>query len=73
MYFPELCTDARETAEYCCDLPTELPLTQSWSAIPSIPVVVAPTWGMHPLCQRTKALRASLWQAGNVGWNITEE
>src|SRR5262245_35125726 len=68
MYFPEHCTDARETAEYCSDLPTELPLTQPWSVIPSISVVVAPTEGTHPLCQQetyvTVCALKRLWRGG---------
>src|SRR5262245_731448 len=38
--------------------------------IPDSAVAAAP---IVAVCHRTKALRASLLQAGNVGWNITEE
>jgi hypothetical protein len=28
---------------------------------------------MSQMCHRTKALRASLWRAGNIGWQIAGE
>jgi hypothetical protein len=56
---------------------SRLPVAVSaeWSA--SVEPPAADTIAAMPkssaLCQRTKALRAGLWQAGNGGWDITEE
>ena len=35
--------------------------------------MLCPHLDEEKVCQRTKALRASLWQAGNVGWQIAGE